>query len=236
MIPVVDLSALESLPRPVARYLRHVLHHGRPLPGRIELRQRGMLRTSTGSRRWLPFDAVESIDLSTPGFRWNARVKLPASLHIRVRDSYVHGVGSGQVSFLSLITVGSESGSREMNSGALHRYLAESPWYPTALLPSARLQWAAIDDTRAIATLSDSGISVSLEFRFNDADEVTGIYTAGRWGKFGKVYEQRPWEGHFSDYAERGGMLAPARGEVGWYAGGAWSAVWKGEVVDMELY
>jgi hypothetical protein len=67
-------------------------------------------------------------------------------------------------------------------------------------------------------------------------DEVAGIYTAGRWAKFGKSYRQLPWEGHFSDYKERGGMLVPTWGEVGWYARDVWQAVWKGEVVDRELY
>ena len=233
---VVDFAVLESLPPPVTRYLRHVLRDGQPLPRRVEMRQRGVLRTSTESPRWLPFDADELVELSAPGFRWDARVRLPARLHIRVRDSYVRGEGSGQVSFLSLFTVGSDSGGRELNSGALHRYLAEAPWYPTSLLPSERLRWTAIDDTRALATLNDSEVSVALEFRFNDADEVAGIYTAGRRGKFGKSYLQLPWEGHFSDYMERGGMLVPARGEVGWYVGGVWKAVWKGEVVDWELY
>lgn len=232
----MDFAVLASLPPRVARYLRHVLREGQPIPERAELRQRGVLRTSTRSSRWFSFEAEERVDISTPGFRWDARVKLPGPLHIRVLDSYVGGEGEGQVSFLSLFRVGGARGSREMNSGALHRWLAESAWYPAALLPSERLQWSAIDDGRAIGTLNDSGISVSLEFQFNDANELTGIYTPGRWGKFGKEYRQLPWEGHFSDYVERHGTLVPARGEVGWYADGGWNVVWKGEVVDARLY
>jgi hypothetical protein len=240
MAPVVDLDALESLPPPVAGYLRHVLHDGQPLPGRVELRQRGFLRTSTESVRWLPFDATQSVNLSMPAFRWDARVKLPAFLHIRVRDAYSGGRGSGRVSLLSFIPLGSDAGSREMNAGALHRYLAESAWYPTALLPSERLRWQPMDGLKALATLTDSGMSVSLEFRFNGGNELVGIYTPERWAKLGTTYRQLPWEGHFGDYVEMGGTLVPARGEVGWYVGGEWSAVWRGEVesarYSAELY
>ncbi|WP_425532220.1 DUF6920 family protein [Aromatoleum anaerobium] len=47
------------------------------------------------------------------------------------------GVGSGQAQLLSAVTVASDRDKPELNSGSLHRYLAEAVWYPTALLPSA---------------------------------------------------------------------------------------------------
>ena len=54
---------------------------------------------------------------------------------------------------------------------------------------------------------------MALEFRFNDAGEVSGIFTPARWGRFGGHYRQQPWEGHFSDYAQRSGMRIPLHGE-----------------------
>ena len=50
----MSFAALESLPPPVARCLRHVLREGEPIPRQTELRQRGELRTGTRSSRWLP--------------------------------------------------------------------------------------------------------------------------------------------------------------------------------------
>jgi hypothetical protein len=79
-----------------------------------------------------------------------------------------------------------------MKSGSLHRNLAV--WYPTALLPSSQLQWTHIDPTKALATLTNDHVSVSLEFRFADSGEVTGIYTPARWGTFAGGYRQVPWE------------------------------------------
>jgi hypothetical protein len=133
------------------------------------------------------------------------------------------------VSFLSL-AVGGDRNRPELDAGALHRFLAEAVWYPTALVPGPRLSWRAIADDRALATLTDAGISVSLEFRFDDDGDARGIYTPARWGRFGGRYREAGWEGNFREYAELGGVRVPRRGEVGWYVGGRWSAVWRGEV------
>lgn len=112
------------------------------------------------------------------------------------------GSGSGHVSLVSAIPLASDSGSMELNSGALHRYLAESVWYPTALLPSKALHWSHTDGNRALATLSDAGQTVSLEFRFNEAGEVSGVYSPGRWQKVKGNFRQTPWEGRFRSYRE----------------------------------
>jgi len=59
---------------------------------------------------------------------------LPLATHVRVLDSYAAGVGSGQVSLLSAVAIASEAGIPVLSSGALHRFLAEEVWFPTALL------------------------------------------------------------------------------------------------------
>lgn len=231
----VELDEIATLPAPVARYFRLVLKEGQPLIRLARITQSGVLRTDTTTERWLPFEAEQVVTGVSPGFLWNAKVGMAPLLHVRVRDTYIAGQGGGQVSLLSAISIESAHGASEMNSGALHRYLAEAVWYPTALLPSANLQWTAIDDAKALATLTDSGNKVSLEFRFNDAGEISGVYTGSRYGRFEGGFKQAGWEGHFRNYAERNGMRVPAEGEVGWYIGGAWRSVWKGKILDLKL-
>ncbi|HET6778273.1 MAG TPA: DUF6544 family protein [Gemmatimonadales bacterium] len=221
-----------GLPAPVARYLRHVLPVGQPLIRRLYQRQRGELRTSGQSRRWLDFEAEQVTNPLTTSFVWDARVQILPLISLSVRDAYADGRASSHIKLLSTIRVGSDSDRPELNSGALHRYLAEAVWYPTALLPTEALRWAAIDDFRAHATLSDGGQSVSLEFRFNAAGEISGVYTPGRWEKFGRGYRQTPWEGHFHSYELKANMLVPSRGEVGWYQNGNWQKVWSGSVLE----
>ena len=127
----------------------------------------------------------------------------------------------------------SESGGHELNSGSLHRYLAEGVWYPTALLPPS-VVWSSIDGGAAQATLKDRGTIVALEFRFNDMGEVTSIYAPRRFGRFDGGYMQVPWEVHIRDYEVRSGVRVPTYGEVGWYEDGVCETVWKGNLADVD--
>jgi hypothetical protein len=227
--------SIDSLPPPVARYLNHALSTEKRRLVVARYRQVGTLRTDTRSERWMNFTASQVISPSLSEFVWDARVSVIPLLHLRVIDSFVGGCGAGQVALLSAVPIGSAGGTMEMNSGSLHRFLAEAVWYPTALLPSSALSWEPVDDARALATLTHSAISVSLEFRFNQRDEVESIYIPGRWGSFDGGYKQVAWEGKFRDYAKRDGLLVPTRGEVGWYTDGDWGSVWRGSVVSAKL-
>jgi hypothetical protein len=106
----VDFAALDGLPPPVARYLRRVLRDGQPFIKVARLQQEGRLRTDVRSTRWLGFTAQQTIVPSAPGFVWEARVSVLPLIHVRVRDAYVGGTGSGLVSMLSFITLAAESG------------------------------------------------------------------------------------------------------------------------------
>jgi hypothetical protein len=226
-------ESVGGLPEPVARYFRCVLKEGQPVIRVARYKQTGRLRTDLRSRRWLSFEAIQVVTPRSPGFVWDARVHLMAWLDVRVRDAYLLGEGSGQVSLLSAVTVADRRGGRELNSGSLERYLAEAVWYPTALLPAAGVQWSAINQSRALATLTDSGTRVSLEFHFNEAGEITGVSTPGRWRSVKGGFELTPWEGHFRQYEERAGIRIPVEGEVGWYASGQLNLVWQGRLEDL---
>lgn len=227
-----DRSLDSRLPAPVARYLKQVLAPGARSIRLARYEQVGTLRTDPAGDQWRHFSADQVIAATPPAFAWDARVAMPALLHVRVRDSLLDGVGAGAVVLLSTVAVASARGGPELNAGALHRFLAEAVWCPTALLPSARLRWQAIDDARALATLADRNATVSLEFRFSPRGEVESIYTPGRWASFGGgEYRQLPWEGRFHDYAQQGaGVLVPTEGEVGWYLNGVWRKVWQGRI------
>jgi len=230
----VDFYSFSGLPPPVARYFRQVLTQNQPLIKTVRIEQSGVLRTRTTTDAWSPFTAKQIVVPPARGFVWNARVETPFFTHVRVLDSYIAGTGAGRVSILSALAVASASGDPELNSGALHRYLAEAVWYPTTLLPQSGVIWTPVNDQSAMATLVDGGTEVSLEFRFNDAGEVTGIYTPGRFGRFDGTYKQLPWEGRFRDYRPYGKMRIPAYGEVGWYEGETLQLVWKGYLSDVE--
>jgi hypothetical protein len=225
--PAVSLESLDGLPAPVQRYLRLALQDGRPRAASVRLEQRGRLRTGVESPQWLDFTATETMAPDVRGFVWDARLRLMPLVHASIRDSYVGGVGDGRVALLSAFTMSADHGSRELNAGELYRLLAEAPWNPTLLLPAADLAWTAIDDRRASATLTHGGQSVTIEFRFNDADEVASVYAAARPRSYGTTYVDTPWEGRFSRYVDANGMRVPSMGEVGWWVEGQWHSVWQ---------
>lgn len=232
---VAESRNLGTLPPAVARYLNHVLSTEERNVRLARYEQVGQLRADTQRKRWMQFTASQVVAPALPAFVWDARLAMGPLLHIRVRDSYVEGRGAGQLTLLSAIPLKKAGGNMEMNSGSLHRFLAEAVWYPTALLPSTNLRWEEIDEWRALATLAHGPLSVSLEFRFNEDDEVASIYTPGRWGSFDGGYKQVAWEGRFRKYAKFDGVLVPTEGEVGWFVNGDWRAVWRGSIVGAAL-
>ena len=229
-----SVEQMNSLPPPVARYLRLALPEKQSMR-LVRIKQRGTLRTDVRSGRWMPFEAEHLVAPRAVGFLWNAHVTVAPLLHVRVRDAYIEGSGSGHVSLMSALRISAAGGTPEMNSGSLHRFLAESVWYPVALLPSPKLRWSSINSNSAVATLTDHDTSVALEFRFAETGEVTGIYTPARWGTFGGGYQRRPWEGHFRNYERRNGFWVPTEGDVGWYVANEWHAVWRGTVLEFDV-
>lgn len=230
----VDFASFPELPAPVARYFRYALSDGQACVRTARFRQSGALKTRTGAETWMAFTADQLVVPSLPGFLWDARVSIPPGLPMRILDSSLAGVGGGSVSLLSTFSIASQTNSPELNSAALLRYLAEAVWSPTALLPCYGVTWRAIDERAALASLTVGGVTVSLEFRFNEAGEIIGVYSPGRYRRRRGGYELTPWEGRFTNYQVRAGMRVPLYGEVGWYDNGELELIWKGTVDDAE--
>lgn len=230
----VAFSDLGRLPAPVARYFRRVLKDGQPVVRSARILQQGLFRLSETEERWVPFQAQQQFTARPPGMVWDARMHMAPLVDVRVRDAYLAGQGRMQARLLALIPLLDERGKPELNAGALQRYLAEAVWFPTALLPGAGVSWSAIDRDTALATLSDAAVTVSLEFRFNEAGEVTRVFTPGRYRAVQDRYEPTPWAGYFRRYEQRGGMRIPIEGEVEWQHSGRSLPYWKGRIVDVE--
>ncbi len=116
--------------------------------------------------------------------------------------------------------------------GALQRYLAEAAWLPTSLLPNENLKWTAIDDRKALPTLSDSGTTVSLEFSFNETGEITGDFAPERFYKVKGEYKSFPRAGRFWNYQEKNRMMIPMECEVKWQMPDRNSPYWKEKIVE----
>lgn len=150
-----------------------------------------------------------------------------------VQDSYADGVGRLHGSVLGLVTVAKAGETPEMTRGELMRYLAEAPWYPTALLPSQGVRWEPISDSSARATLTDKDTSVAMEFEFNDTGLIHRVYAPARHRIVGNTLKETPWEGRFWSYLRVQGMLVPTKGEVGWVLPEGTLPYWRATVTPV---
>jgi hypothetical protein len=221
---VYSWEELASLPPPVARYFQFALAPGQLLIRGARITQRGEFARAPNA--WRPFTALENFTVRPPGFVWDARIETAPLFWTRVRDSYVDGAGAIRGSIGGLISVADQARTPEMASGALLRYLAESVWLPTALLPSQGVQWSAIDARSARATLTDRGTTVSMTAYFASDGGILKI-SAMRYRDVDGHPLLTQWEGRFADYERVNGMRVPHWGEVGWQLADGWFPYWR---------
>jgi hypothetical protein len=231
---MVSFDEISRLPTPVAKYLHLVLTDGRPVIRSAYIRWKGEFRVGSSGDKWGPFTAGQWYSVQPPGFVWDARIRMGPAVIARVRDAYVAAEASMQASIYGLLPVVDQHDRAELNAGALQRYLAETVYFPTALLPAQNLIWAPIDDHRALATLTDLETTVSLEFRFNDAGEIESVFTPERYREVNGRYEPTPWAGYFGQYEKHDEMLIPTDGRVEWQLPNKTLTYWKGRPLKIE--
>ena len=225
---------LEGLPAPVQRYFRAVLKEGQPIVSAVTIEMAGTINMSATAEQWKPFTSVQRVVTaaagSGPGFMWDAKIAMLPGIKVHVVDSYIAGKGLLQAAMLGLFTVADMEDDGEMARGEFMRYFAETPWYPTALLPSQGVQWTAVDGTSANATIVDGSLALSLLFHFSDAGLIDTVRAAARGGMVGKAWLMRPWECGLSNYQVRDGMSVPMSGEAAWVRPDGPKTYFKGSV------
>jgi hypothetical protein len=230
---------LEGLPPPVQRFFRAVLTDGQPIVAALHIEHRGSFNLAAeGADQWRPFASTQQVVTRRPGFVWDGRVRMLPGVTVHVHDAYVAGEGVLRPAVLGLFALADLRGSSGepggVAQGEFMRWLAETAWYPTALLPSQGVRWTAVDDSSAQATLDDGAVSATLLFRFDAASGVIASVRAEARGRtVGKTVVPTPWEGRWSDYAQRDGMRVPLRGEVAWLAPEGRRTYWRGEVTAL---
>ena len=211
-----DSHELEGLPAPVQRYFRAVLTDGQPIIAAATIEMAGTINMSATAEQWKPFTSHQRVVTRRAGFIWDAQISMLPGIKVHVVDSYIAEKGLVQAAMLGLFTVADMSGGGEMARGEFMRFFAETPWYPTALLPSQGVQWAAVDGTSANATIVDGSLALTLLFHFNDAGLIDSVHAEARGGTVGKEMLMRPWECGLSNYQVRDGMTVPLSGTAAW--------------------
>ena len=216
-ISYVNLEEVNELPEPVKKYFYLVLKDGAPIINRVFVSQFGGFRAKPEMTEWSKMIAEQYFSTRSRAFVWNSTISIVPGVFISVSDSYIAGKGRMKGKLLSLFTIIDAQNQRELNEGALQRFLAEAVWFPTALLPSQGVTWTVLDDYKAKATITNSDITTSLEFEFNEKGEVVSVYTPSRYREVSGKYEPTPWKGRLSEYINANDYLIPQDVDVEWH-------------------
>lgn len=226
---------LDDLPAPVQHYFRNVLEDGQPIITAVSLEQTGTFSMDENTDQWSSFTADQYVVTRQPGFVWDARIAMLPGISVSVHDAYVSGEGILHASLFGLITMAEMRGTPEAAEGEFMRFLAETAWYPTALLPSQGVRWEAVDNTSAKATLRDGENSVTLLFHFGENGLIESVRAEARGRAVGDDIIPTPWEGRWSNYEQRDGILIPLEGEVLWILPEGPKSYWRGHITSVRF-
>ncbi len=224
---------LIGLPEPTQRYFRKVLTEGQSMVRTVRAEHNGTFNMSENGENWKPFSSEQLVVVDHPGFLWNARIRVAPGLRIFVHDAFVAGRGVLTAKLFGIFTVMHQPNTPDLARGELMRFFAEAAWYPTALLPGKNVQWEAVNDSSARATLSDGNYTLTLLFCFGEDGLMESVRAEDRMRLDGNKNIPTPWEGRWSRYEKRDGMLIPLEGEVAWILPEGRKPYWRGKIAKI---
>lgn len=202
-----------ALPDPVRRHLDYAITASAPAIQTARLRHTGTFRTGE-KQSWSPIDGEQYLSVGMPGFVWFARLQLMPLLWIQARDRLVAGRGNMLVKPLSAFAIADASGP-EIDQGASLRWLAESLWFPYALVGPS-IQWEPIDEHSARASLRGTGPPVEAVFEIDPSGRIAALRAERYRDVGGGRAVLTPWSGRYADYQEFAGFRVPTTVEVTW--------------------
>jgi hypothetical protein len=196
---------LAGLPEPVQRYFRHVMKEGQPYIQYARIRHGGQFKTGQ-DKEWVNIEGEQYFTTGKPGFLWKGETSM-----FTARDIYIADKGRLIVSLFSVINVVDGKGE-QYNQGELLRWLAESVWFPTNLLPSDRLEWTPIDAQTAKLTFMYHELSLFCIVTFNGIGEIVKMETQ----RYMDEKRMEKWIVTMSAYGEMNGIMVPMADEAAW--------------------
>lgn len=206
-------NQINNLPEPVQRYFKYSLQENQDYISFVKLKHEGMFRQSQG-QGWMPITGQEYFTAENPGFVWIGKMKPFPILWIDGKDEFIDGRGNFQIKLLSLFTVADTKGNQSDES-ELMRWLAETPWFPTDLLPSKYLHWQSINSSSAMAVVEYGKIKASVIFSFNEQGQIVKL-NADRYRAINNTYSKDKWVGYYRDYTKVKDMMIPKEIEAVW--------------------
>ena len=208
-------SDLNTLPEIVQLWLKKVGVVGKNRITAVDLTQTGLMKLEPEQKEWYKPKAEQFITVSKPGFLWQVDLAMLPLINTKGRDLFYQGDASMLIKIAYLLPVVDQKANAKINESALHRFLLELPWYPTAAL-NEYLVWEEIDAESARATINYQGVQASADFIFDQEGNLLRT-EALRYKESGESAERLRCSGELNSYQEVDGMKIPTEIDVSWY-------------------
>lgn len=211
----IRLSDLDRVPVPVRSYLIKTGVVGHEQVRTFRAKFTGKFRMKEGGS-WLPINVIQYSFLDSnftrifyiEGTMWHI-------FPVKGRDKYMDGKGNMVIRPLELFTAVNQTGEA-MDRSALVTFLNDMLMFPMAMLNS-KVNWEAITDSSARATLSDCGHTVSGIFYFNKEHDLIDFETSDRTYDDGRGdIRKAKWWTPLNKHHEINGLRIPGEGQAVW--------------------
>lgn len=210
---IISEESIRNLPAPVFNWIKNTGIVGKPAIRTVWVSQSALMKMKPQQQEWYPAEAEQWVTIEEPAFIWTVSMRMSPLLQIRGRDKFTGGKGEMLIRINSLINVVNEKGP-QMDEGTLQRFLGEIVWYPSSAI-SPYIEWEAIDDFSAIATMSYMGVTGSGTFYFNEQGDFVRFVALRYMGNKPDA-KKYPWEIRVEDYAVFDGVKVPSRMQATW--------------------
>ena len=196
---------MKELPEPVTKYFSHVLPNNQTRIKKVHLKHSGYFKTTVNGK-WIKIRGEQFFSTEQPEFRWIGKTFM-----FKAVDQYINAKGSLKVKLFSIFPVVNERGAH-VDQAELLRWLGESVWFPSNLLPSEHLKWLPINSKSAKLTYSYNGLEIYYIVYFNEKGEIFKLETE----RYMEKERLEKWTGKVSEYKGFDGMKIPSHIEAIW--------------------
>ncbi len=207
-------AMLAGLPEVVQRYFRLVLRNGQKYIRYAKVHQESLYKMQQQDE-WIEVSANSSYTTEHPALVWDAVLHDSRYRWRRAHLIYLHSTGEGMTKLYGGLTLSDYSGS-EADVTLLCRFLSESLWFPTALLPGRHVEWKTHGPNSAEAIITDDDLQARAIFYFNEAGEVEKITTTDKFRDFRGGFHKEEFVMYCRNYKPINNILVPTEVEFVW--------------------
>ena len=230
---IISTADLKDLALPVKKWMQNSGVIGKNKIRAVKVKQSGLMKLSPEQNNWYQPAAKQYITVSEPGFLWQVDLAMMPVVNTKGRDFFYQGNASMQIKIASLLPVVDQKENAKINESALHRFLLELPWYPTAALNNY-LNWQKIDSTTARATIDYQGVKASANFNFDQEGNLIST-EAMRYKECNQTAERLRCTGELKSYQKVDGIQIPTEIDVSWYLDSGKFSWFKVEVDEISF-